>query len=75
MTLEDLNLSPVLIGSVMTTAGQTLTDRKVVLADGFVYVETTSSGQTGVVAYPASQVERIEALRPGPAEPAYVYGV
>ena len=72
MTLEDLGLSPIFIGIVTTTGGKVFTDRKVVLTGGFVYVETTSHGQTGVVAYPATQVERVEDLKPGPSQ-SYAY--
>lgn len=68
MTLEHLDLGPVLIGTVKTAAGEVLTARKVVLADGFVYVETTSHGQTDVVAYPGSRIELVSDLNPGPSE-------
>jgi hypothetical protein len=68
MTLEHLNLGPVFIGTVKTAAGDVLTDRKVVLAGGFVYVETPSHGQTEVVAYPGSRIEFISDLKPGPSE-------
>ena len=74
MTLEDLGVGPVLIGTVKA-GGRTLTDRKVALVHGFVYVETTSHGETDVVAYPGSQVDVVEDLRPGPAEPSYAFGI
>ena len=68
MTLEGLNVGPILRGIIHTADGQVLNNRKLALVAGFAYVETTLHEQTDVAAYPASQILRIVELKPGPSE-------
>lgn len=47
MTLQDLGLGPIFIATVRGN-GTTLTDRKVVLAHGFVYVAASGLRESAV---------------------------